>query len=113
MYNDKYATIDANQTDSKVGLRRNRNVRDNIYVINAITNNIRKNCLKTQIYKSMMLKSALTSAIMTVTTVPTVTTVYSICCHYCHNCLLSLLSLRSQLSLLSLLSLLSHKLEDR
>ena len=46
IYNDEYDTIDANLTDSNVGARRNRNIRDNIFVINAITNNIRKNNTK-------------------------------------------------------------------
>ena len=46
IYNDEYETIDANLTDSNVGARRNRNIRDNIFVINAITNNIRKNNIK-------------------------------------------------------------------
>ena len=46
IYNDEYDTIDANLTDSNVGARRNRNIRDNIFVINAITNNIRKNSIK-------------------------------------------------------------------
>ena len=46
IYNDEYETIDENLTDSNVGARRNRNIRDNIFVINAITNNIRKNHIK-------------------------------------------------------------------
>ena len=46
IYNDEYETIDENLTDSNVGARRNRNIRDNIFVINAVTNNIRKNNIK-------------------------------------------------------------------
>ena len=36
IYNDEYPTIDANLTDSNVGARQKRNIRDNIFVINAI-----------------------------------------------------------------------------
>ena len=46
IYNDEYANIDENLTDSNVGARRDRNIRDNIFVINAITNNVRKRNLK-------------------------------------------------------------------
>ena len=46
IYNDEYQTIDANLTDSNVGARRNRNIRDNIFVINAISNNTVKRNLK-------------------------------------------------------------------
>jgi hypothetical protein len=46
IYNDEYEGIDANLTDSNVGARRNRNIRDNIFVINAITNNVKKRKLK-------------------------------------------------------------------
>ena len=46
IYNDEYDTIDANLTDSNVGAGRNRNIRDNLFVIYAITNNIRKNNIK-------------------------------------------------------------------
>ena len=40
IYNDEYVTIDSNLTDSNVGARKSRNVRDNIFVINAITNSV-------------------------------------------------------------------------
>ena len=40
IYNDEYATIDRNLSDSNVGARRNRNIRDNIFVVNAIQNSI-------------------------------------------------------------------------
>ena len=40
IYNDQYPEIDSNLTDSNVGARRNRNIRDNIFVINAVTNEI-------------------------------------------------------------------------
>ena len=33
-------------TDSNVGARRHRNIRDNIFVINAILNNVRKRKIK-------------------------------------------------------------------
>ena len=38
IYNDKYPIIDSNLTDSNVGARQNRNIRDNIFVVNAVTN---------------------------------------------------------------------------
>ena len=38
IYNDEYATIDANLTDCNVGARKKRNVRDNLFVLNAIMN---------------------------------------------------------------------------
>ena len=37
MYNDNYFTIDGNLTDGNVGARKSRNIRDNIYVINAVS----------------------------------------------------------------------------
>ena len=42
IYNDEIAKIDANLTDSNVGGRKHRNISDNIFVMNAILNNIRK-----------------------------------------------------------------------
>ena len=38
IYNDEYSKIDKNLTDSNVGARKMRNIRDNIFVINAIMN---------------------------------------------------------------------------
>ena len=46
IYNDEYPTIDANLTDSNVGARQHRNIRDNLFVINAILNNIVKRKLR-------------------------------------------------------------------
>ena len=46
IYNDEYDTIDKHLTDSNVGARRNRNIRDNIFVISAISHNIRKRNLR-------------------------------------------------------------------
>ena len=46
IYNDEYPGIDASLTDSNVGARKNRNIRDNIFVINAITNEAVKKKLK-------------------------------------------------------------------
>ena len=40
LYNDSYETIYSNFTDSNVGAKRGRGVRDNIYVINVITNSV-------------------------------------------------------------------------
>ena len=44
IYNDEYESIDANLTDCNVGARKNRNIRDNIFVMNAIMNSIKKGC---------------------------------------------------------------------
>ena len=38
IYNDEYETIDSNLTDSNVGSRKGRNIRDNLFVLNAIIN---------------------------------------------------------------------------
>ena len=40
IYNDSYDTIEEYLSDSNVGARRGRNVRDNIFTLNAITNSI-------------------------------------------------------------------------
>ena len=42
IYNDEIDKIDANLTDSNVGARKHRNIRDNIFVMNAIRNSISK-----------------------------------------------------------------------
>ena len=42
IYNDEYHKVDQNLSDSNVGGRKGRNVRDNIFVINAILNSITK-----------------------------------------------------------------------
>ena len=42
IFNDEYQTIEKNLTDSNVGGRKGRNIRDNIYVLNAIINSIKK-----------------------------------------------------------------------
>ena len=40
IYNDEYQKIDKNLSDSNVGARRNRGIRDNIFVLNAINNSV-------------------------------------------------------------------------
>ena len=40
IYNDEYHNIDANLTDCNVGSRKNRNIRDHIFVMNAVLNTI-------------------------------------------------------------------------
>ena len=40
IFNDEYDSIDEKLTDSSVGGRRGRNIRDNIYVLNAIINSV-------------------------------------------------------------------------
>ena len=42
IYNDEYPTIDSNLTDSNVGAMKGRNIRDNIFVLNAVTNSVIK-----------------------------------------------------------------------
>ena len=40
LYNDIYPIIDENLTDANVGARKERNIRDNLFVLNAITNSV-------------------------------------------------------------------------
>ena len=42
IFNDEYNTIEINLTDSNVGGRKNRNICDNIFVLNAIINSVKK-----------------------------------------------------------------------
>ena len=42
IYNDEYSNIDSNLTDANVGARKQRNIRDNIFVLNAIMNSMKK-----------------------------------------------------------------------
>ena len=46
IYNDEYDNIDSNLTDSNVGARKMRNIRDNIFVLNAIINSKKKTMKK-------------------------------------------------------------------
>ena len=41
IYEDTYETIDSNLSDCNVGSRRGRNIRDNLFVLNAVINNAR------------------------------------------------------------------------
>ena len=53
IYNDEIDNIDKSLTDSNVGARRNRNIRDNIFAMNAILNSVskeNKEALDLQIY---------------------------------------------------------------
>ena len=53
IYNDEYPNIDKNLTDSNVGARKTRNVRDNIFVLSAILNANKyrnKDALDLQVY---------------------------------------------------------------
>ena len=43
IYNDECEVLDSNLTDCNVGARKERNIRDNIFVTNAITNAVNKN----------------------------------------------------------------------
>ena len=40
IYNDEYENIDAELSDSNVGARKSRNIRDNLFVLNAISNSV-------------------------------------------------------------------------
>ena len=40
LYNDEYNTIDANLTDCNVGARKQRNIRDNLFVVNGVINSV-------------------------------------------------------------------------
>ena len=40
IYNDVYPIIDMNLTDANVGARKARNIRDNLFVLNAISNSV-------------------------------------------------------------------------
>ena len=42
IYNDEIHNLDRNLTDSNVGARKNRNIRDNIFAMNAIINSLAK-----------------------------------------------------------------------
>ena len=42
IYNDEYTNIDSNLTDCNVGSRKKRNIRDNLFVVNAIMNSSKK-----------------------------------------------------------------------
>ena len=42
IYNDQYEVIDQALSDSNVGARKKRNVRDNIFILNAVTNSVVK-----------------------------------------------------------------------
>ena len=53
IYNDEYKNLDKNLTDSNVGARKNRNIRDNIFVLQAILNSVKKeneNGIDCQVY---------------------------------------------------------------
>ena len=41
IFNDEYQNIDENLTDSNVGGRKGRGIRDNLFVTNAITNAVK------------------------------------------------------------------------
>ena len=43
IYNDEYEALDENFTNCNVGSRKRRNIRDNLFVINAITNSSKQN----------------------------------------------------------------------
>ena len=40
VYQDKYDIVDKNMSDSNVGARRNKNIRNHLFVINGIINDV-------------------------------------------------------------------------
>ena len=40
IYKDSYYIVDKNLTDHNVGARKNRNIRDNIFVLGAVVNSV-------------------------------------------------------------------------
>ena len=40
IYNDEYEKVDASMTDSNVGARKERNIRDNLFVVNGVINSV-------------------------------------------------------------------------
>ena len=53
VYNDKYPIIDKNMSSSNIGGRRNRNIRDHLFVINSILHDIKLNkheCVDIEIF---------------------------------------------------------------
>ena len=59
IYIDDFETIDKNLTDSNVGGRRGRNIRDNIFVLSAIINSIKMDQKKHVTKQFMTLKNVL------------------------------------------------------
>ena len=52
IYNDEYETIDTNMSDSNIGARKNKNIRNHIFIINGVINETlrsKKNCIDIQI----------------------------------------------------------------
>ena len=49
IYNDKYALLDRSMSDSNVGARRGKNIRNHIFVINGIINDVLSSKEKTPI----------------------------------------------------------------
>ena len=42
IYNDEYYNIDSNLSDANVGARKHRNIRDNLFVFNAVLNSVKQ-----------------------------------------------------------------------
>ena len=42
IYNDEYYNIDSNLSDANVGARKHRNIRDNLFVVNAVLNSVKR-----------------------------------------------------------------------
>ena len=46
IYNDEYYTVDDNLTDANIGARKQRNIRDNLFVVNAFFKLCKKKDMK-------------------------------------------------------------------
>ena len=42
IYLDEYETVDANLTDCNVGARKERNIRDNLFIVNGVINAVKE-----------------------------------------------------------------------
>ena len=52
IYNEEYETIDSNMSDSNIGARKRKNIRNHIFIINGVINDTiqnKKNCVDIQI----------------------------------------------------------------
>ena len=60
IYNDEYSNIDQNLTDANVGCRKGRNIRDNLFVLNAIKNSKKNEKMRHLICKYIILRNVST-----------------------------------------------------
>ena len=56
-YNDYYKTTDSNMSDSNIGARKKHNVRNHLFIVNGIVNNVMKSktkCVEIQVFDLVM-----------------------------------------------------------